>query len=57
MRIKKNYDQERRQAALGRFTPVEFETTMATPVAVSAGLKLSLKVGIRIKSQLPWTGS
>jgi transposase InsO family protein len=34
--IERTYHRERRQAALGRLTPVEFETMMATPVALAA---------------------
>ena len=34
--IEKKYHRKRRQAALGRLTPVEFETMMATPVALAA---------------------
>jgi len=33
--IEKKYHRKRRQAALGRLTPIEFETMMATPVAVA----------------------
>jgi putative transposase len=36
VRIEKKYHRKRRQAALGRLTPVEVETMMATPVAVAA---------------------
>jgi putative transposase len=32
----RTYHCKRRQAALGRLTPVEFETMMATPVALAA---------------------
>jgi len=32
----RTYHRKRRQAALGRLTPVEFETMMATPVALAA---------------------
>ena len=41
--IEKKYHRKRRQAALGRLTPVEFETMVATPVALAASLKLSPK--------------
>ena len=41
--IEKKYHRKRRQAALGRLTPIEFETMMATPVALAARLKLSPK--------------
>ena len=34
--IERTYHRKRRQAALGRLTPVEFETMMATPVALAA---------------------
>lgn len=34
--IEKKYHRKRRQAALGRLTPVEFETMMASPVALAA---------------------
>ena len=34
--IDKNYHRKRRQAALGRLTPIEFEIMMATPVALAA---------------------
>jgi transposase InsO family protein len=34
--IERTYHRRRRQAALGRLTPVEFETMMATPVALAA---------------------
>jgi putative transposase len=34
--IEKKYHRKRRQAALGRLTPIEFETMMATPVALAA---------------------
>jgi putative transposase len=32
----RTYHRKRRQAALGRLTPIEFETMMATPVALAA---------------------
>ena len=34
--IERTYHRKRRQAALGRLTPIEFETMMATPAAVAA---------------------
>ena len=34
--IERTYHRKRRQAALGRLTPVEFEAMMATPVALAA---------------------
>ena len=34
--IERTYHRKRRQAALGRWTPVEFETMMAAPVALAA---------------------
>lgn len=34
--IERTYHRKRRQKALGRLTPVEFETMMATPVALAA---------------------
>ena len=34
--IERKYHRKRRQAALGRLTPVEFETMMATLVALAA---------------------
>ncbi len=34
--IERTYHRRRRQAALGRLTPLEFETMMATPVALAA---------------------
>jgi transposase InsO family protein len=34
--IERTYHRKRRQAALGRLTPVKFETMMATPVALAA---------------------
>jgi putative transposase len=34
--IERTYHRKRRQAALGRLTPVEFETMMATPVSLAA---------------------
>ena len=34
--IEKKYHRKRRQAALGRLTPIEFETMMATPVALAS---------------------
>ncbi|CAN5617847.1 hypothetical protein BH10ACT10_BH10ACT10_09690 [soil metagenome] len=33
--IKKTYHRRRRQDALGRLTPIEFETTMATPAILA----------------------
>jgi putative transposase len=41
--IERTYQRKRRHAALGCLTPVEFETMMATPVALAARLKLSPK--------------
>jgi transposase InsO family protein len=34
--IERTYHRKRRQAALCRLTPIEFETMMATPAAVAA---------------------
>jgi len=34
--IERTYHRKRRQAALGRLTPIEFETMMATPAAMAA---------------------
>jgi transposase InsO family protein len=34
--IERTYHRKRRQAALGRLTPIEFETMVATPAAVAA---------------------
>lgn len=41
--IERTYPRRRRQAALGRLTPIEFDTMMATPTALAAWLKLSPK--------------
>jgi len=34
--IERTYHRKRRQAALGRLTPIEFETMMATPASLAA---------------------
>lgn len=34
--IERTYNRRRRQAALGRLTPVEFEAIMSTPAALAA---------------------
>jgi transposase InsO family protein len=34
--IERTYHRRRRQAALGRLTPIEYETIMSTPVAHAA---------------------
>ena len=36
--IERTYHRRRRQARLGRLTPIEFETIMNTTVALAAGL-------------------
>jgi len=37
--IERTYHRRRRQAALGRLTPVEFEAIMNTPAALAARLR------------------
>ena len=34
--IERTYDRRRRQAALGRLTPIEYETIMTTPATLAA---------------------
>src|SRR3954465_11403338 len=39
--IERTYHRRRRQAALGRLTPIEYEAIMTTPASQAAGPKLS----------------
>jgi|AntAceMinimDraft_1070359.scaffolds.fasta_scaffold12215_1 transposase InsO family protein len=41
--IERKYHRKRPQAALGRLTPIEFETITVSSAALAAGLKLSPK--------------